>query len=68
MRYRRRSSMRSCYSSWLLLVYVFIETHFDDLLNPCWFSIINFCALDMLGNKYGELSIDYQLTNNLSHI
>ena len=28
---------------------------FDDLDTPCWISIINFCALDLLGKPLGQL-------------
>ena len=35
----------------------FVRNTFDDHKTPCWISVLNFCALDMLGNKYGALCI-----------
>jgi hypothetical protein len=31
----------------------FVKNTFDDFQTPCWLTIINFCALDLLGLDTG---------------
>ena len=39
-----------------MVSFAFVRNTFGDLDTPCWVSIMNFSALDVLGNDRGKLS------------